>query len=326
MRVTPLRLSSCFFVETNRQCRPNCNGSPLPIPAYGRACPPFSKCTNWFRAFLKRNPDSDIGSEDELEFFQPRAGLYPQVGLRVCAALFLLFVFLGMAELSLGQENQKEERFLTWSDFNYSSTTSPNWTLGGDAGVRGLLTSDEFTTIYLRPMVAYKVNKDISLAAAIAGFQTFRAEGFDLFEFRLAQEIHATWPRLDRLYFTHRLRNEERFYFENQNEELPKDDSNFENRLRYRLGVETKDFHITSKIKNLKLLGGVEYFQTFQSRTDSERFNDSRVSVGYSQSLRKGRSYSLIFIWQRSRDVFDNDFSTDQFIMRLRVYLKQVNH
>jgi hypothetical protein len=248
------------------------------------------------------------------------------ISLRIKLTLYRLFlvVFIfGLALFSTKKAGAQEDNgFLTWLDFNYSYISSSKWTFGGDGGTRGIVTSDDFTTIYLRPTVGYKVNKNIRLTAAVAGFQTFRADGFDLFELRLAQEVQATWPRLKRLNFTHRLRNEERFYFEDQFEEQPTNDSNFENRLRYRLGVETNYFNVTSKIGNVKLLAGAEYFETFQSRTDSENINDSRLSAGYSQLMQKGWSYSLIFIWQRSRDVFGDEFTTDQFVLRLRVYLK----
>ncbi len=218
---------------------------------------------------------------------------------------------------------QRDQDFVTWLDFNYSYVSSPKWTFGGDGGTRGIISSEEFTTIYLRPSASFKVNKDINLSATVAGFQTFRSSTFNLFELRLAQQVQATWPRLNRVFFTHRLRNEERFYFENQVEETPENDSSFENRLRYRLGAETNSFNLTSKIGNVKLLGGIEYFQTLQSRTDSRRFNDSRVSAGFGQLLTKGWSYSLMFIWQRSRDVSGGEFATDQFVVRLRIYLRQ---
>jgi hypothetical protein len=245
------------------------------------------------------------------------------VFLRFPFALTLSVFLFFSAKRATAQEDQD---FQTWFDFNYTYITSPKWTFGGDGGTRGILTSDEFTTIYLRPSASYKVNKDVSLTATVAGFQTFRSSGFDLFEFRLAQQVQATWPRLDRMYFTHRLRNEERFYIENQLEEAPENDSNFENRLRYRLGIESNYFNLTSKIGNVKLLGGIEYFETFRSRTDSRGFNDSRLSAGYGQLLTKGWSYSLIFIWQRSRDVLGGEFATDQYVLRLRVYLKQAKN
>jgi len=235
-------------------------------------------------------------------------------------ALTLFVVLFFSANRTFAQENND---FLSWLDWNYSYITSPKWTFGGDGGTRGILTSDQFTTVYIRPSANYKVNKDIRLTAAVAGFQTFRSSGFDLFEFRLAQQVEAMWPRFGRVFFTHRLRNEERFYVENQFEDAPENDSNFENRLRYRLGAETNYFNLTSKIGNVKLLGGIEYFQTFQSRTDSRRFNDSRISAGYGQLLKKGWSYHLVFIWQRSRDILGGEFTTDQYVLRLRVYLKQ---
>ncbi|MCZ4407212.1 DUF2490 domain-containing protein [Cryomorphaceae bacterium 1068] len=239
-------------------------------------------------------------------------------------AVLYPFLLMGLFFFSTQKlSGQKDQDFNSWVDFNYSYIASPKWTFGGDGGTRGILTSDEFSTIYLRPSASFKVNKDISLNAAIAGFQTFRSGTSDLFEFRLAQQVQATWPRLDRIYFTHRLRNEERFYFEDRFEDAPENDSNFENRLRYRLGVETNYFNVTSKIGNVKLLAGAEYFETFQSRTDSRRFNDSRISAGFGQLLKKGWSYSLLFIWQRSRDVFGDEFTTDQLVLRLRVYLKR---
>jgi len=259
-----------------------------------------------------------------MRFVRPRA-LF-SISLRIRPFLrkrFFVMLCIGFLLFSAQNASAQNQEFVSWVDFNYSYISSPKWTFGGDGGTRGVLTSDEFTTIYLRPAAGYKVNKDVRLSATVAGFQTFRSDNIDLFEFRLAQEVQATWPRLKRLNFTHRLRNEERFFFEDELEDQPSNDSNFENRLRYRLGVETNYFNVTPKIGNVKLLGGLEYFGTFQGRTDSKGFSDSRLSGGYHQLLKKGLSYSLIFIWQRSRDSSAGEFTTDQFAIRLRVYLKK---
>ncbi|MFT6997982.1 MAG: hypothetical protein ACJAQ4_001739 [Cryomorphaceae bacterium] len=234
--------------------------------------------------------------------------------------LLLSGIFFFSNQKSSAQEDQDVQ---TWLDFNYSYINSPKWTFGGDGGTRGIISSDEVTTIYLRPTANYKVNKNVRVGAAVAGFQTFRKDDHDLFELRLAQEVQATWPRLNRVNFTHRLRNEERFYFEDKTEEMPSDDSSFENRIRYRLGLETNYFNISSKIGNVRLLTRIEYFETLRTSDDSGRFNDSRVSGGYSQLLKNGWSYEVIFIWQRQGDVFGGEFTTDQYVLRLRVYLRQ---
>ena len=175
--------------------------------------------------------------------------------------------------------------------------------------------------IYLRPGLSYRLNTNFQIQGNIATFLTFNDEAPNSTEFRLAQEVRATWPRFDHFRIGHRFRAEERFFsFENV-KEIEGSGGNDQNvRLRYFL-AGTTDYTNIGPIGNVFFTGSIEFFANLSEDTEGILSDQSRIYGGWGQLLQNGWSYALHFMWLQSRNDFGN-FDADEFVVRLRIYWK----
>lgn len=233
----------------------------------------------------------------------------------------ILLALLAFSTLTFAQDKVS---LITWTDFNYTYNKSEKLGIGGDAGIRGIISKPNWGLIYARPTIKYHFTPFIQVKGSVGLFQTFQTDPSDMFELRFAQEGEAEWPSFNNFYLIHRLRLEERFLFysqSNASDDFDRQQENF--RFRYMLSARSNYFKITNRAEYLYLIAGAEYFFPIGDNVDERFFNASRLSAGFGQELKLDWNYQVDLIWQRSRNTLEGNFTTDEFIVRLRVYFEQ---
>jgi hypothetical protein len=86
--------------------------------------------------------------------------------------LFQVIVATAVPTLAVSQEPRFEE-FHTWTDLATIYKFDDRFRYDGDYGIRGLLTDENWTLIYLRPSVRYKDRPWLSLHGGAALFYNF---------------------------------------------------------------------------------------------------------------------------------------------------------
>ncbi len=235
----------------------------------------------------------------------------------VYSLLWVVCSFFVGTKVSVAQDDVSA---ITWADVTYFYYTSEKFGIGGDGGLRGLVSKPDWAMVYIRPAVVHRLSPFVELKGSVGFFETFQKTPANMFELRLCQEVKAQWPTLQRMYFRHRLRVEERFLFyadAEGSQDMDRQQQNY--RARYYLGAKSNYFKVAEKAKYLYVHGGVEYFIPFNHSADERFSNAARVSAGFGQELKLGFNYELDFIWQASRNTLEGDFKTDEFILRFKL-------
>jgi hypothetical protein len=208
-----------------------------------------------------------------------------------------------------------------WFDYNHAQFLTADLSIVGDIGYRTNLSGQGFNLFLLRPGVNYRINSTFQVQGNISTFLTLNDEAPNSTEFRLAQEVRATWPQFKKFRFTHRLRAEERFFTYEKDEGARRNRSNDQIvRLRYFLSGTT-DYKNIGPLGNIFFTSSIEYFSNLGEESGAALADESRVYAGWGQLLNRGWSYVLHLMWIRSRNDFGN-FDSDEFVVRLRIYWK----
>jgi hypothetical protein len=210
--------------------------------------------------------------------------------------------------------------FQSWTDYNYNAPLSKKFSLVGDIGIRGLISSYDFNQVFVRPGVRWKFHKLFSLAGSLAVFNTFNKYEYNLTEFRITADLNAKWPDLNFLNISYRLRIENRtFFFKNFDNE-----NNFRGRLL--VSFNTKRFRIFSEKRAIYFQAQFEPFYTFGFNSLSELFiNQTRIHAIFGHHISDRFGYDIQYIWQQSRLSAEYNLQTTQNIFRLRIYHKLGN-
>lgn len=215
---------------------------------------------------------------------------------------------------------QEDNTFASWTDFTYTYSFNTALGLGGDAGVRGVLSDPEWSAVYLRPIIIYRNTDQLNFGFSLGAFQNFNRSAPNLTEIRPAQQVNLTWPLRPRWSLKSRLRFEERYLEYNSGEpDVPAPGWQYRARYELKFSTEPADLWFMKKIH---FLAAGEYFFPLNEEVPELFADQSRLTVGYGQDIGQKGSYQLHFIWQRARHNFEEDFSTDQFILRIRLYFR----
>lgn len=223
--------------------------------------------------------------------------------------------------LSTTVNAQTTPDFVTWSDFNYNHTLKTNWSIGADAGVRGLISDPDWTSIYLRPILIYGINDQLNVGFSVAAFNNFNKVMPDVFEFRPAQEVNLVWPHTKRWNLKSRVRLEERYFQREIRHGFHVAHPQWEFRGRYELRFNTEHFDF-GFMKDMYILASGEYFFSLSTEAEQIFANQSRLLIGYGQGTGERWSHELHFFWLRIRNTFEESLQTDQYVLRLRVFLR----
>lgn len=240
------------------------------------------------------------------------------MGLKKIIALPVLCLLL--ARLGWTQDAGSAQ---LWADFNYAHFISSPFSVGGSAGIRTDLSDSDWNKAFFFPRARYRVDKTFGFEVYFGLFQVWNDVGTNSLELRPAQAILAEWPRFENVVFKNRVRLEERYfnYQANTSEGVSPEDG-WSYRVRYRLVAQSKYINLSEKVKNFYGMAFFEYFIPPGSAATEKISNRNRLGLGFGQLLSKGQHYEVNLFWQRSRDETNQKFKTDQYVIRLRYYLK----
>ncbi len=234
------------------------------------------------------------------------------------AVLIVVFINLSFIKPASSQPSSK---VVAWWDYNYTYSFNTTWGLGGDAGIRGVVTDENWTRIYIRPILIYRNTDDLNFGLSFGAMQNFNEIDPNLFEFRPAQQVNLTWPEFKNWSVHNRFRIEERYftYATSETQSVPAPFWAF--RARYQLKIKTVKFDLAF-LKRLHFLMSAEFFFPVEPSEMELYSNRSRLLVGYGQNLSDRLSYELHLFLQSSRSEPGSSFHSDQLIIRLRVYFR----
>ncbi len=227
--------------------------------------------------------------------------------------LYLLFFALS----NLKAQDDSTVDIQTWFDIVGFMSLGKHSAVGGDIGVRGLISSRDWNQFYFRPTYRYALNGRTDFAGGAAIFYTANQQISDLIEYRIFQEVNAQWPTFDNFQFSHRVRFEQRF-FDYRNLQTPYGDTDkFSARMRYQLTLESNDFTFMDQV--MYSIGAVEYFQLHNANHESFINNLRLVGIiGHRLSL--NFRYEIHYIFQKSRKYVEKGLRTSEHIIRLRIF------
>ncbi len=232
---------------------------------------------------------------------------------------FLTLSLLLVVGALFGQESDDVD-FQLWTDYNLRKDLQTKeerkvHSIGGDAGIRGFISNQDWNQFYIRPTFTYRFHRILSLAGAAAGFGTFNVDTANVFEFRTHQDVMATFPETDFFSLFYRLRFEQRFFFYQDYE------NDQELRLRLLIGIESPDIRLGAGKRPFYFQFFYESFQNLNEESAVEVFiNQARPTFIFAHRLSPSLTYELNYIPQRSRNYSEEGLETTQNIFRIRVF------
>jgi hypothetical protein len=232
----------------------------------------------------------------------------------ICLYIFFNLSLLLVYTSSSGQLYNDRVDFQTWSDINLTYFQTQKFSIGGDAGLRGIISSKNWNLFYVRPTINYTLHPIFRISGGIGSFNTINKELSNTYEIRFFQDAHVSWPDFGWIDFYHRIRIEERFFF------YKKIANDFSIRGRYLIRARTTNFKIFGSRKTYYLKGMWEAFIPLGESAAELFVNNQRwyTALGYQPSDRF--RYELFYIWQKSREFVDDGFKTSENIFRFRIF------
>ena len=222
----------------------------------------------------------------------------------------LIFLALLLPLKTVGQRTDHQ----LWMNYAVNIPLNSKFRVGGDAGLRGLISNQEWNQVLLRPTATYAINETFSFAAALAWFTTLYRDDINSHEFRLHQDVNISWPDLNIVHFFSRIRLEQRwFFYENL-------DDSFDLRLRYLAGAESRDFTLFKWKRPFYIQVIYEGFQTLDNNSVEVFINRTRFHAAFGNRISKRFRFEFHFISQSSRQFIEDSFSTGQYIYRIRLF------
>jgi hypothetical protein len=202
-----------------------------------------------------------------------------------------------------------------WMNYTLSIPINEQLSWGGDIGIRGLGTNQNWNQLLIRPTISYKFKKPMSIAGAMAWFGTFNKVDNNISEFRIHQDFNAKWPDLGVIEFFYRLRIEQRFFF--YQNEIP---NASRVRVRALIGIETQDLKWFGARRPIYFQSILEAFKTLNKSEALEVFiNQSRLHIALGHRISNNFRYELHYIAQRAKLFNAEGNSVDHNIYRIRL-------
>ena len=205
--------------------------------------------------------------------------------------------------------------FHTWTDVATIYKFSDEFRYDGDYGIRGFLTDDNWTLIYLRPSVRYRTHPWLTLHGGMALFYNFFDTIEDLPELRPWVGARFIGPKPGGWTISNYLRLEHRaFYLKDED----KWDALF--RGRWQVQVTTPDFAI-GDAERFYALASIEPFTDFGSSINGILGERIRTNIGVGKRVTPALRIDLNYLFHSIR-VSDGiqDFNLDDHVVRLRFF------
>ena len=208
------------------------------------------------------------------------------------------------------------EEFHTWTDIATIYNFSSSFRYDGDYGLRGLLTDRNWTLLYLRPSVRYRVNLRLQLHGGAALFYNF-FPGDDLPELRPWVGVRLVGPRPGGFTISNYFRMELRaFYLKSVSEW----DAGF--RGRWQLQVTSPRFSIGSA-RELYALISIEPFFEIGSSIEGTFGDRVRINAGLGRQFTEGLRIELNYLFHKIRLPGEGgDLDLDDHVLRLRFFYR----
>ncbi|MCZ6617120.1 MAG: DUF2490 domain-containing protein [Gammaproteobacteria bacterium] len=205
--------------------------------------------------------------------------------------------------------------FHTWSDLATIYNFSDRFRYDGDYGIRGLLTGDDWTLVYLRPSVRYQTRSWLRLHGGIALFYTFFEPIEDLPELRPWVGVRFVGPEPGGWVISNYFRLEYRaFYLKDRDEWDPVW------RGRWQLQVTTPDFGIRAAT-GFYALASIENFKDFGASIGGSLVDRIRTNIGMGKRVTPALRIELSYLYHSLRlSESSRDFELDDHVLRLRVF------
>lgn len=225
----------------------------------------------------------------------------------------ILFILIAFHANLFGQKTSK---FQVWNDFNLSFSLSQHWKLGGDIGYR-FQPNISKQTFYLRPILAYKLNKLLKLSAGMANFNNWEPGGYTSFEFRTFQYLSVQWPRLGNFQVKHRLGFEQRWFY------FPTIDTrDYTNRTRYYLEIKSPSFKLFGLEAPFFLVANLEILRNLGSPELSRLIDHNRYTFGIGNNISDRLRAEIRYKYINAVDPLTSSFIREINIIRIRLYYK----
>ena len=231
-------------------------------------------------------------------------------------SIYLLIIFVGFALLGLVKAQETRTNFDTWMDIATIYGFSANFRYDGDYGIRHLLSSRNFTQIYLRPSVRYRFEPWLMVHGGFAWFQSFFTNKENYLEMRPWVGLRILWPRIGGWVVSNYLRFEYRI-----SRYTGEGSWNRQLRGRFQVQVTTSDFSIAD-IEKFYALFFVEPFQNIDTFGEQFFADRLRVNFGFGNKLTNSFKIELNFMFQNGRIQEEGGgFTVDDYIFRLRMFV-----
>lgn len=199
-----------------------------------------------------------------------------------------------------------------WLNYVVGVKMNQRFTLGGDIGLRGLISNRDWNQFLVRPTVTVQLSPVLKASGATALFSTYNQFDNNLHEFRMHQDVTLKWPQFRDFNLIARVRLEERwFFYRNISNE-------YNTRFRFLIGAQSRDFDWFNKPIYFEVL--YERFRTIKNNAPEIYVNQARLHISIGQRVSPKFRYEIHYISQRSREFFDEGLQVSQNIFRFRFF------
>ena len=222
--------------------------------------------------------------------------------------LILILIIPNRGNAQLGDFKE----FHTWTDVATIYFFDPNLRYDGDYGLRGVLTDENWTLLYLRPSVRYSEWNWMQLHGGAALFYNFLRNVPDLPEMRPWVGLRFIWPRIEGFAFSHYFRGEYRaFYY--------KEEKNWEAyfRGRYQFQISNNNFSI-GDLKGFVALASIELFEDMSSLVDGIFGDRYRFNFGFGKRVIPNLRIDINYVFHKLN--IGGQLESDDHIIRTRFF------
>ena len=234
--------------------------------------------------------------------------------------LSLLLIFFGYLLYAQGVEDKSTTEQI-WLDYNPAFSLSEKVDVYGDIGARTVFPNEWYRFVvgpsvrYKRPKLILKeINYKEELHFGIRFFFTANKNFSNRVEIRPFQGYKLNWPDRSRIVLQHYVRLEERFDLET---------ANWVNTFGLRVRYQAK---MILKFKGdwLSFNDGLYLpvrMEVFWNLKGAQQFNDViRITPGIGFEFSPTWKTEFNFSYHYTRDTVEDDFATNDFVFRLRVF------
>ncbi|BDD02401.1 DUF2490 domain-containing protein [Persicobacter psychrovividus] len=231
----------------------------------------------------------------------------------IYSTLPFLCLFAQMPQHAVAQADEKRTDYQTWTDITLTYYHNDRLAYGGDIGIRGLISHQNWNSFYIRPTIHYKLSPYFKFSTGLGSFNTMDNSLSNTYEVRLFQDIRVYWPNISGINVSHRFRFEERYFMY---DDLDNEQSF---RARYMLNLRTNNFRFIGPKKGYHVGVMWEAFVPIGKSAPELFINNQRWYAVFGYRSSDAWRFELHYIWQQSRLFEDDGFVSNESVLRFRI-------